>query len=104
MKNVSLDLSLSQQEFYALLALTERPRIGYDIGTRIAADSESRIIVASGTLYPLLSRLTKAGLIERDDRWYSLTDQGRRRLIDEARRLEHVVVDARRKLGLAVNR
>jgi DNA-binding PadR family transcriptional regulator len=72
---------------------------GYDIIQQIAHDSDSRLIIASGTLYPLLKRLTAAGLIDRDDRLYCLTAQGRRRLESEVNRLEYTVRDARLKFG-----
>jgi DNA-binding PadR family transcriptional regulator len=98
MNNVTLNTTLSWQEFYTLLALTQRSRIGYDIIQQIAIDSDSRLIVASGTLYPLLKRLTTAGLITRNDRHYSLTRRGRHQLEREIARLEHAAIDARRKL------
>jgi DNA-binding PadR family transcriptional regulator len=55
---------LSQPVFYVLLSLVSRERHGYGI-IRGANDlSLGEMIIAPGTVYPLLARLTEAGLIK----------------------------------------
>ncbi len=98
----TLNTTLTTQAFYVLLALTERPLHGYGVRDQIARDSGSRLILAPGTIYGILRRLNKAALVERlegPQPRYHLTDRGRLHLNDEARRLEHAVIDARQKLG-----
>ena len=98
----TLNITLSTQAFYILLALTQRPLHGYGIRDQIAQDSESRLILAPGTVYIILKRLTKQGLVLRladPNPRYLLTQQGRTRLHSEISRLEHATNDARRKLA-----
>jgi DNA-binding PadR family transcriptional regulator len=91
-----------------LLALADQPRHGYGIILEVAARTDGLIKLRTGTLYVLLQRLLDQQLIEavaarpkNDDdsrrRYYGVTALGRTVLQAEARRLEHVVVDARRK-------
>jgi PadR family transcriptional regulator PadR len=103
----TLDLTLSPQVFYILLALADRPLHGYGIRDQIAIDSDSTVIIATGTLYPALRRLTASGHIERIEapgipgitHQYRLTPYGRRTLEHEAKRLGALYTHARYKLG-----
>jgi len=71
---------------------TESRLYGLDILRRLEADSD--LVVAEGTIYPILNRLKRDGLI--DSKWvesdaghprkyYGLTPEGRRRTVAMAR-------------------
>lgn len=63
-----------------LLLLAERSRHGYDIITELADRSDGRWRVSPGSVYPVLKRLTKEGLVtsthEEDRRVFALTPEG----------------------------
>lgn len=46
-----------------LALLAERPRHGYDLARELAARSAGALAPGQGTLYPLLHRLEREGLI-----------------------------------------
>ena len=94
--------TLTEQMYYVLLALTEE-RHGYGIMQDTAAVTGGRVIIGAGTLYALLSRFEADGLIrlsaERDNRkYYRLTEEGRRVLEEELRRLQRQAADGERVL------
>lgn len=72
-----------------LAMLRDGPTYGFEIARRLTGDG---ILMASeGTLYPLLARLRKAGLVDTTwqestsgppRRYYALTDPGRRAVED----------------------
>ena len=73
-------------EFCTLLAIARKPMYSSDI---LAALKKADLIVVEGTLYPLLSRMKKAGLLEYDwkesksgppRKYYSLTAEGKQAL------------------------
>jgi PadR family transcriptional regulator PadR len=79
-------------DMLVLKALQLQPMHGWGITERIEQWSESVLQLGQGTLYPALYRLERQGLIRsewdvtennRNARYYSLTREGRRRLIDE---------------------
>ncbi len=90
-----------------LLALADQPRHGYGIILDVGARTGGLITLRTGTLYVLLQRLLDQHLIEpargrgKDEdsrrRYYGITSLGRAVLEAEARRLEQVVGEARRK-------
>lgn len=96
-------LPLKPLVFMALLALREEPRHGYGIKKQVEARSEGHIILEAGTLYRLMARLLKEGLVAEspdrpepalDDerrRYYELTPFGREVLTAEAKRLAQLV-------------
>ncbi|MGD9959582.1 PadR family transcriptional regulator [Nocardioides sp.] len=75
---------------YCVLAMLEGEQLyGLDIARRLTPDGV--LMSSEGTLYPLLARLRKAGLVSTDwressegppRRYYALTDAGRRSLGD----------------------
>jgi hypothetical protein len=81
MRVSTLNTTLTNQELYALLALSNKTLHGYGVRDQIAADSE-------GTL----GRATIS-------HWYRLASAGRQRLASEITRLERVIKHARYKLG-----
>ncbi|GAA2252474.1 hypothetical protein GCM10010430_40010 [Kitasatospora cystarginea] len=93
-----------------LTALADAPRHGYALIQEVAAISDGRVRMRTGTLYGALDRLLGQGLIEvasdevvdgRARRTYALTDGGRAALSAETERLRAVVVEAERRLSTA---
>ena len=105
-------LPLTPLAFQVLLALADGDRHGYGIIGEVEERTDGLIRLRTGTLYTLLQRLLDEALIEqttggtndappvKDDprrKYYRLTTLGREVLSAEARRLESVLGDARRK-------
>jgi DNA-binding PadR family transcriptional regulator len=102
-------LPLTPFAFQVLLALAEGECHGYGIIKEVEERSGGTVKLRTGTLYTLLQRLSKEGLISEaplppgaepsDDRrrYYELTPLGHEVLKAEARRLEGLINDARRK-------
>lgn len=73
-------------ELAILLVLAEEPRYGLEIIRHLEASTD--LVVAEGTVYPILGRLTRDGLLEsawREEgihprKYYRLTPRGRERL------------------------
>ncbi len=89
--------TLTEQMYYLLLALHE-PGHGYAIMERVRELSHGRLQLGPGTLYTLLARFEKEGLIvltkiEDTRKIYRLTDQGWDTLEQEYRRLCRQVAD-----------
>ncbi|MFX0537097.1 PadR family transcriptional regulator [Ornithinimicrobium sp. Y1847] len=75
-------------EHCVLALLQGEQRYGYDLVTEL---SDAGLVASEGTIYPLLSRLRKDGLVQTTwgespsgppRRYYSLTSDGRRALAD----------------------
>ena len=96
LENTERFLPLAPQDFHVLLLVSDEPMHGYGIVKASAADSGKQTLEL-GSLYRIVSRLTKQGLIEdvpfdqpkskRQRRYYGVTDLGRRVVRAEARRL-----------------
>ena len=91
---------MSEAMYYTLLALVE-PGHGYGVMQRIRDLSGGRVEMGPGTLYGVLARLKKEGLIalaaEGERRKiYALTPAGRQALREEYRRLKQLVADGSR--------
>lgn len=94
--NVVGFLPLAPHDFLVMLLVSDEPMHGYGIVKKSAADSGIPTLEL-GSLYRIVSRLTKQGLIEdvpveqpdskRRRRYYGATDLGRRVVRAEARRL-----------------
>ncbi len=90
---------MTEAMFYILLALLH-PGHGYGMMQRIRELSDGRLEMGPGTLYGVLTRMKKEGLIvltgEQERRKnYVITDAGRRALRQEYRRLQLMVRDGR---------
>lgn len=88
---------MTEAMYYVLLALYE-PGHGYGMMQRIREISGGRMEMGPGTLYGVLSRMKKEGLIRlesQDDRrkTYAITEEGRAALHEEYRRLVKMVRD-----------
>lgn len=82
---------LPQVSFSILMALSLKPRHGYEIIQQVAADSLSKINLGPGSLYTTIKKLIDDELIEEVDidgnerrRYYQLTKKGWQRLSTEA--------------------
>jgi DNA-binding PadR family transcriptional regulator len=92
-----------------LLALADSERHGYGIMREVDDRTDGLVKIRTGTLYTMLQRLLDEQLLEESDarpsadedderrRYYRLTSLGRGVLEAEARRLESLLGDARRK-------
>jgi DNA-binding PadR family transcriptional regulator len=108
-------LPLTPAVFHVLVALADEDRHGYAIIKHVAARSDGRVTLGTGTLYGIVKRLLADGLVVEskrrpaaaiDDerrRYYRLTDFGRQVITAETERLEAMVSAARatRALGRA---
>lgn len=95
--------TLTEQMYYLLLALNE-PGHGYAVMERARGLSHGRVRLGPGTLYTLLGRFEKEGLIalermEDTRKVYRLTDGGREILKGEYERLRRQVADGAAVLG-----
>ena len=90
-------------EFHVLIALSDGPRHGYGIMQDVAELTAGRIRLGPGTLYSIVKRFLRAGLIEECEadaerrRCYRLTRKGRRVATEEAGRLTELARLVRRK-------
>ena len=89
--------TLTEQMFYVLLAL-RRERHGYGIMQAITEMTGGRVSVGAGTLYALLERFEKDGLIrftrtEENRKYYRLTETGEAALEAEYRRIKQQAAD-----------
>lgn len=89
-------------ELLVLSTLEDGPRHGYQIALDVEEESDGAFELQHGTLYPILHRLEKEGLIEgqwedegRRRKVYGLTERGRSRLTRQGSRL----LEAFRTLG-----
>lgn len=88
---------MTEAMYYILLALL-RPGHGYGMMQRIRELSGGRLVMGPGTLYGVLSRMNKEGLIVltgEDGRRknYAITEAGKNALLLEYRRLKRLVED-----------
>ena len=81
-------------ELEILLSLAREPRYGLEIIRRL--EDTTDLVVAEGTIYPILARLTRDRLLDaawREEgvhprKYYRLTERGRKRLAEMTERWE----------------
>lgn len=95
-------LGRNVNELLVLATLEDGPRHGYQIALDVEEESDGAFELQHGTLYPILHRLEKEGLIAgnwedegRRRKVYALTDRGRGQLRQRGSRL----LEAFRTLG-----
>lgn len=92
---------LPKVAFSILLAVSLRPRHGYEIMQQVAEDSQGRIKLGPGALYTSIRQLHEQGLIdelEENDqrrRYYRLSEKGSRALQAELAYFEAAIKLAR---------
>ena len=88
----------NQGLFLVLMALMDGPKHGYEVAKFIEARSHSFFRMPFGTLYPILHRLEKDGLIiaqiessesEREKKIYKLTAAGKKQAQTEMTEFQH---------------
>ena len=106
-RNPEALLPLTPAVFHILLALAGGERHGYAIMQEVDLRSGGRITLGPGLLYGSIKRMVAEGLIVESEtrpdpalddqrrRYYRLTEWGRQVGAAEARRLEHLVQQAR---------
>ena len=101
---------LRDPSYFALTALADKPRHGYGIIQEVRVLSDGRMELKPGTLYALLDRMAREGLVvvEREEvvdgrlrRYYALTPGGSKVLAEESRRRIAVSRAALRRLKVA---
>lgn len=94
-------------EMIVLALLEDRARHGYELAKRIESVSAGKLQFQVASLYPMLYRLERKGLVqgrwvekagERRRRFYRLTRQGRKALRDQ-RRLWREFVEALNRIA-----
>ena len=90
---------LTESMFYVLMALRRQERCGAEIAAFVEEKTGGDVSMGPGTLYTLLGRFQKAGLIEEGRtrghrRTYRLTEDGLARYRRELARLRRCVADA----------
>lgn len=88
---------MTEAMYYILLSLLQ-PGHGYGMMQRIRELSGGRLVMGPGTLYGVLSRMSREGLIvltgeEGRRKNYAITETGRQALLAEYRRLKQLVAD-----------
>lgn len=88
---------MTEAMYYILLALL-KPGHGYGMMQRIRELSGGRLVMGPGTLYGVLSRMSKEGLIiltgeEGRRKNYAITEAGKTALLAEYDRLKRLVAD-----------
>jgi PadR family transcriptional regulator PadR len=93
-RSIERELKRGSLELIVLHLLAPGEAYGYEIVSKLTAETNGALEVTDGTLYPVLYRLERAGFVtvrwETPERgvprkYYRLTDEGR----DELGRLEH---------------
>ena len=89
---------MTEAMYYILLALLE-PNHGYQLMQAVGTVSRGRVKMGPGTLYGVLTRMVKDGLIvvvNNDGRrkTYAITDAGKEALKQEFARLEAMIRDS----------
>jgi DNA-binding PadR family transcriptional regulator len=99
---------MREATYLILTALADGERHGYGIVQQVDAISDGRVRLGTGTLYGALERLQNDGWVRatreevvdgRTRRYYQLTGDGRRALIDAVEQLEANARAARVRLA-----
>lgn|SRR5262245_23314969 len=104
----SRELKKGSTELMILALIEARPRHGYDIGKRIEQRSQGKLRLRVASLYPMLCRLESRGLIqgrwlerpgERRRRYYRITPEGRKVLVQERETWREFMAAVNRVVG-----
>ena len=91
--------NLTEPMYYILLSLFKEPKHGYEIMHTISEISSETVNVGAGTLYTLLTRFEKEGMIVRVNlpdsdprrKTYAITEKGRAEIGREYERLKQSI-------------
>ncbi len=106
---VGSDVKKGSAELLVLALVEERARHGYEIGKLIEERSSGVLKFHIASLYPMLYRLERRGLIsgrwvekagQRRRRFYRITAAGRRMLASQRSRWEEFIVALTRVAGI----
>ena len=106
----STDIRKGSAEMILLALLEDRSRHGYELAKRIESQSDSRLQFHVASLYPMLYRLERKGLVEgrwvekageRRRRYYRLTATGRKALAERRKSWREFVRALNRLTGFA---
>jgi len=86
---IEKDLLRGSLDMLVLTVLADKPLYGYLIQKRLRLQSQEKVKLPAGTMYPLLHRLEADKLIKskwddtsgRKRKWYELTAKGRKKLM-----------------------
>ena len=98
-----VDTPLTPALFHVLLSLADGEKHGYAILKEVAARTDEKVVLSTGTLYGIIKRLLNEGLVREQRaadprrRSYELTPFGREVAKAEAARLEQTLAIARKK-------
>lgn len=107
---VAPDLKKGSAELLVLALVEDRARHGYEIGKLIEQRSDGLLKFHVASLYPLLYRLERRGLIagrwvekagQRRKRFYKITAQGRKVLASHRTRWEEFIGALTRVAGIS---
>jgi DNA-binding PadR family transcriptional regulator len=89
---ITSHLPLTEATYYILLSLVE-PLHGYGVMQKVELLSDGTVSVGPGTLYGAFTNLEKEGLIvmvreEERRKSYTLTDKGKKVLVEQINRLQ----------------
>jgi PadR family transcriptional regulator, regulatory protein PadR len=102
------DLFIGTLDLLILKSLTWGPLHGYAIGRWIRQSTSEALTIQEGVLYPALHRLERRGLLDeewgvtetnREAKFYSLTQEGRRALRQQQKQWERHVAAVSAALG-----
>lgn len=87
---------MTESMLYVLMCFYEKPTFGTEIVETIKRWSDNEVLMGPGTLYTILARFEKDGLIkeikvEGRKRTYKITDLGKTIYESEVQRLEKVI-------------
>ena len=99
-----VETPLTPALFHVLLSLADGEKHGYAILKEVAARTDDKVVLSTGTLYGIIKRLLADGWIRESAlgsterrRAYRLTPLGRKVALAEAERLRDLVSSARAK-------
>jgi PadR family transcriptional regulator, regulatory protein PadR len=116
MAHIDFDESAQKKGSAELLVLAQlegRPRHGYEIGIEIERRSQGAVSFQTASLYPVLYRLERKGLIagqwveaagQRRRRYYKLTPPGRKMLSEQRRSWSAFLMALQQAAGLKARR
>jgi len=98
--------TLSEPMYYVLLALVDECK-GIDVMSKVAGISAGRVVVGPGTVYAMLDKFLKNGVIwmtvcDGRKKTYLITDYGKKLLKEEYERSQILFSDGKRILDKLV--